>query len=668
MNPILSIVILLISYFAIPNALIALAMLIKQELTGVSRNSKKVPEVSFYQKRNHFNSYVTSKSEKRKLNLAIIIATPIISALLFTFVIKGTFIGILVNLVLYLVVQIVIKQINKKNYDNENRIISEMLEHKQLKMGLIDKDTTFYNHEREFKIESWSENREKPTKIVMNVPINFPVNRRVSFLGDFTETFNFDGIWTVNKETGWNLKDRTVTLEWQEFVGAKEMEFISSFLMFKKQSMGFVEPSSGLFTYNNEFEVLEWNEQNEPEKIRLYLPVGYDPLQKTAFLDKMSIQFGGGRPWEVFNEDQNTSGWDTDNRVAVLKKEKPLPGMALWDERYIKNDSVQWSYFPLGIGSKMGIPFTEPDSGEEVRLIGFDVYGDQQKWCQKNNVFADADLIPAPHVLAAGVTGGGKSVFQRNIILGCLTRPKEWQLIIVDMKKVEGAMWRKYGVPVATTYQDAALLLQYAQSIMMERFEMMELRGLNKWSDMPKETRGPAIMINVDEISELLAPIKGKTDLDKENAEYQGICNSALESIARLGRAAMVHMLVAGQRPSSDVVSMQIRQNSPVRIGAGAIPATISQMVFENGFGSTIPSSPRGRMGIRVHSAPAIKFQGFFADERWLDEYLEKHGLPTKIYDGDLMAQVYESNQIKADALDMLGDEMSDEDFDMLEL
>ena len=84
---------------------------------------------------------------------------------------------------------------------------------------------------------------------------------------------------------------------------------------------------------------------------------------------------------------------------------------------------------------------------------------------------------------------------------------------------------------------------------MMERFEEMELRGINNWADMPPEEQGSAIMINVDEMAELLAPSKGKSEETQEKAEFQGQCQNALESIARLGRAAQVHLVCFAQRP-----------------------------------------------------------------------------------------------------------------------
>lgn len=283
--------------------------------------------------------------------------------------------------------------------------------------------------------------------------------------------------------------------------------------------------------------------------------------------------------------------------------------------------------------------------GDRVTVLSIDDIIPEESQC----LFVDAD--DSLFALDNG-TLTHNSVMQRNVILSCLMRPKQWMLCIIDMKKVEGAMWRKYGVPVATTYEDASILLSWAQTTMMERFEELEKRGLNNWKDMPEDKRGQAIMINVDEISELLAPIKGKSEESKAQAELQGECQQAIESIARLGRAAQVHLIIAGQRPDSDVVSMQIRQNCPTRLAAGALPGTIAQMVFEGdaSFASTLPSKPQGRCAMKIHSATPNKFQGFFASEDWLDSYLEEKNLPSNIYGSALMVEEYEKNKREVEA------------------
>ena len=63
-------------------------------------------------------------------------------------------------------------------------------------------------------------------------------------------------------------------------------------------------------------------------------------------------------------------------------------------------------------------------------------------------------------------------------------------------------------------------------------------------------------------------------------------------------------------------------------------------MLFNSNFGATVPSKPQGRIGLQIHSSPPFKAQGFFADEGWLDEYIEQHNLPVNIQGSNEMATI----------------------------
>lgn len=638
---------------------------LQRQMRTRSTQRTKNTELRLRDKIKMWKKFAFKRSNYKIICIVLYVMIPLINAILGIFV-YNLATAIILSFALYFVYIFIIRMITQKHYEEELKLLKNLLDFKKSQMGLIDNDSTEYSYQKEYEILEWNEDNLLPTKIKFFVPINFNNDNRINFVGALSEKFGAGGLWTVSDEDGWDDKNQTVIIQKDDFFGEKKQRFLKNFLQFKQQEMGLVYNKTTLYTYETELKVLEWDEEERPTRIRLFLPVGYNPMRQDDFLDKMSTAFGRGRPWEVDNDDKEFPGWNTDILIATLALQKPLPNIAMWHEKWLLNDSVQWSFFPLGIGSKGGIPFTDPETGEEVRLVGYSVDKDQKDWASKNGIYAGGDLEEAPHVLGAGVTGGGKSVVQRNIILSCLMRPKDWILCIVDLKRVEGAMWRKYGVPVATTYQDAAALLSFAQATMMERFLELEKRGLNNWGQLPPDKRGPAILVVIDEVAELLAPITGKSDVDKENAEYQAQCQYAIESIARLGRAARVHQTTFGQRPSSDVVSMQIRQNAPVRIACGSLPQTISQMVFEFNFGSTVPASPRGRIGIRVHSAPPMKAQGFYAPEEWFDEYLERNNLPTDIYEGSLMREKYEQNKAEMDAKDAFEDEMSDAEFEEL--
>lgn len=659
-------IVVFVLFYVLPALWFWLVAQMKAELTGKTqlKKLKDNPEdLTLKEKISKWRNYSFKRSDKKILSIILYLGFPLINALLSWFL-YGIVWGILLDIVLYIIYVVIINKLIAEQYNKEQKLIRNLIDLKRANMSpLINKNSNVFNYQEEFVIEEWDqEDPVKPTKIKMFAPITFTSDKRKKFTGDFTNALSFNGVWVDEWEDGQNI----VTLTWKEFLGDTERQWVDSFLQFKKQAMGLVNNQTTLFTYQTEFDVVTWGPDRQPEKIRLFLPVGYDQLQMSQFLEGMSNGFGRGRPWELDNADPDFPGLDMDKRIATIALQAPLPGKAIWTDYWLNNDIVQWSFFPLGLGSKGGLPIPDPENGEEVRLIGFDVNGAQQKFCAKQDIYTGPDIMPSPHAILCGVTGGGKSVMQRNVILSCLMRPKHWLLFIVDMKKVEGAMWRKYGVPVATTYEDAAALCNYAQVTMMERFEEMEKRGINNWADMPEDLRGPAIMVNVDEIAELLAPIKGKSDEDKINADYQAQCQTALESIARLGRAAQVHMIVAGQRPDSEVVSMQIRQNCPTRLAAGAVPATISQMVFESSYAATIPPQPKGRCAIRVHSDSPFKFQGFFADEEWFDKYLEEHNLPTNVYEGALMAEQYYNNQAEMQAQDAMEAQMTEAEYEEL--
>ena len=260
----------------------------------------------------------------------------------------------------------------------------------------------------------------------------------------------------------------------------------------------------------------------------------------------------------------------------------------------------------------------------------------------------------------------GNSVLLNNVENACLLRPDKWLLMICDMKRVEGSRFMQFGVPVGTTYESCAKVLQFGQKVMMDRYDLMVKYGVNDYDDLPPEQQSQAIMVIVDEAAELFAPITGKDDVAKENAEYQAAALQATESIYRLGRASKTHVMTFAQRPSSSDsgISMTIRQNASTRIGCGRLPSTISQMVYEDGFGSRIPSSPKGRVGLMINNRQMV-LQGFYASSDWLKNYLIEQGKPLQIYESQCMIKEYEKITSESEDVEIEG-AMSDEEFEEL--
>lgn len=116
------------------------------------------------------------------------------------------------------------------------------------------------------------------------------------------------------------------------------------------------------------------------------------------------------------------------------------------------------------------------------------------------------------------------------------------------------------------------------------------------------------------------------TDEAKEADELKGEAKMIIGSIARLGRASGVHLIVATQRPDATLIPGETRDNLSVRVGCGRLKPSASLMMFDSGIGQRVHASPRGGMYVQIHGNGNMG-QGFFAPNDWLENYWNKHGL-----------------------------------------
>jgi len=182
-----------------------------------------------------------------------------------------------------------------------------------------------------------------------------------------------------------------------------------------------------------------------------------------------------------------------------------------------------------------------------------------------------ADIAKMPHLLVAGTTGSGKSVFMNSIIMSILYRakPSEVGLIIIDPKKIEFGVYS--GIPhlvkdVVTDPGQAVSTLRWAVNEMTNRYQRMQLSGVRDFksynekfdkgtlsSEEENPKRMPQIVIVIDELADLMM-------VASKEAEAL-ICR-----LAQLARAAGIHLVIATQRPSVDVVTGLIKANIPARV------------------------------------------------------------------------------------------------------
>ena len=188
------------------------------------------------------------------------------------------------------------------------------------------------------------------------------------------------------------------------------------------------------------------------------------------------------------------------------------------------------------------------------------------------------DLAKMPHLLVAGSTGSGKSVCINTIISSILfkSRPDEVKFIMIDPKMVELTNYNGIPhllVPVVTDAERASAAMRWAVTEMDKRYAMFAnagTRDINRYNELTEEERLPLVVVIIDELADLMmvAPV------DVEDS----ICR-----LAQKARAAGIHLILATQRPSVDVITGTIRNNIPSRIAFMVSSQTDSRVILDSG-------------------------------------------------------------------------------------
>ena len=190
------------------------------------------------------------------------------------------------------------------------------------------------------------------------------------------------------------------------------------------------------------------------------------------------------------------------------------------------------------------------------------------------------DIAKLPHMLIAGTTGSGKSVCMNSLIISLLykAKPDEVKLIMVDPKMVELGVYNGVPhllIPVVTDPKKAAGALQWAVTEMMRRYRMMadagvrDLESYNKIAEATEEQeKMPQIIVVIDELADLMLVAAKEVE--------ESICR-----IAQMGRAAGMHLVIATQRPSADVITGLMKANIPSRIAFAVASAMESRIILD---------------------------------------------------------------------------------------
>ena len=189
------------------------------------------------------------------------------------------------------------------------------------------------------------------------------------------------------------------------------------------------------------------------------------------------------------------------------------------------------------------------------------------------------NIAKMPHMLIAGTTGSGKSVCMNSIIISLLYKagPEDVKLIMIDPKMVELANYNGIPhlmIPVVTDPKKAAGSLQWAVTEMMRRYKTMSdagVRDLESFNSIIVAEGGvkiPQLIVIIDELADLM--------MVAANEVEDAICR-----IAQLGRAAGIHLVIATQRPSADVITGLMKANIPSRIAFSVASSLESRIILD---------------------------------------------------------------------------------------
>ncbi|MBZ4666276.1 DNA translocase FtsK [Mahella sp.] len=251
------------------------------------------------------------------------------------------------------------------------------------------------------------------------------------------------------------------------------------------------------------------------------------------------------------------------------------------------------------------------------------------------------DLSSMPHLLIAGATGSGKSVCINAIITSILYKasPEEVKMLMIDPKVVELSLYNGIPhllIPVVTDPKKAAGALNWAVQEMTSRYKLFadkSTRDIFRYNEMvaPKEAL-PQIVVIIDELSDLMMIAPGEVE--------DAICR-----LAQMARAAGIHLVIATQRPSVDVITGVIKANIPSRI-AFAVSSQVDSRTILDGAGAEKLLGKGDMLYYPIGAAKPMRVQGAYVSEkeaeRIVDAIKDKQQAD---YDMTIMEEISSSSQ-----------------------
>ena len=278
------------------------------------------------------------------------------------------------------------------------------------------------------------------------------------------------------------------------------------------------------------------------------------------------------------------------------------------------------------------------------------------------------DIAKMPHMLIAGATGSGKSVCINSIIVSILykSKPSEVKMILVDPKMVELSGYNGIPhllIPVVTDPKKAAGALNWAVQEMVNRYNLFaskgvkDIKGYNLVMEKEAGVKLPQIVIIIDELADLMMVAPN----DVEDA----ICR-----LAQMARAAGMHLIIATQRPSVDVITGIIKANVPSRI-AFTVSSQVDSRTILDMAGAEKLLGKGDMLYYPVGETKPLRMQGTFISESEIESIVDeiKKNSSTTTYDNDIIESIEKANGKNAKGTDEEqddADELLDDAIDLV--
>ena len=258
------------------------------------------------------------------------------------------------------------------------------------------------------------------------------------------------------------------------------------------------------------------------------------------------------------------------------------------------------------------------------------------------------NISKMPHMLIAGTTGSGKSVFMNSLILSLLYKstPDEVRLIMIDPKMVEFGVYNGIPhlyIPVVTDPKKAAGALQWAVVEMLKRYRLfseVQVRDIASYNELQRSTEGgetlPNVVVVIDELADLMLCAAKEVE--------ESICR-----VAQMGRAAGMHLVIATQRPSSDVITGLMKANIPSRVALSVSSSLDSRIILDT-MGAEKLIGNGDMLYAPITLGKPLRVQGSFVSDEERDEVIQfiKQNSEAQ-YSDDIIAQI-EQAAIKEDS------------------